>query len=183
MQNHYFIGISVPSFLVAQADRFRSNYDLQAHYKVIPQIEDFHVTLLYLGAVPNEQLAPLISTLRDIAADHPSFPLHIDGLSYFGSAPRPRVVYLEVRQTPPLSALRHAVATRVTKQLGLPFDDRFSPHITIAKKLRSKEGPQIEKERIEPVEIDVPTFSLFTVHPKSSPKYEPVETFEMRARD
>jgi RNA 2',3'-cyclic 3'-phosphodiesterase len=177
MLQHYFIGIKIPSTFEDQVMDFKVKYELDAGYKVIPHIEDLHVTLLYLGAVSEQHLPILKNMLLEIAANNLQFSLYVDGLSYFGTSSGPRVVYLSVEKSPNLSALQKEVETAVAKQLDMPMSDRFTPHITIAKKRKMTEKILIQKEKFEPIEVQVYSFSLFSVHPKKSPKYEAIETF------
>ncbi len=180
MECHYFIGIPMPSSISEQAERFQTKYQLQTHYKVIPHMADLHITLLYIGAMTNTQRESLQSNLQTIANHHALFSLQIDGLSYFGSETGPRVVYLNVQNVPALTALQKAIAKDATALLDMPMSDRFTPHVTIAKKRKPTKGPIIKKEIIEPIDMPVPSFSLFAVHPKKSPKYEEVTIFKLQ---
>ena len=56
MQQHYFIGIKIPSTFEDQIEEFKNKYELDTAYKVIPHVEDLHVTLLYLGAMEEQHL-------------------------------------------------------------------------------------------------------------------------------
>ncbi len=179
MQQHYFIGIKIPGTFESQVEAFIEKYQLRATYKVIPHIEDLHVTLLYLGAVADNHLPVLKKNLSEIAVGNPPFLLHVDGLSYFGSSSGPRVVYLSVEKSVALSALQTEIESTVANQLGRPISDRFIPHITIAKKLTSTDELFIQKENFQPIEVSVQSYSLFAVHPEKSPKYEAIETFAL----
>ncbi|MEK5069028.1 RNA 2',3'-cyclic phosphodiesterase [Sporosarcina sp. FSL K6-1508] len=177
MQQHYFIGIKVPSTFKDQVEDFKKKYELDATYKVIPHTEDLHVTLFYVGAVGEQYLHTLKKSLAEVAAAHSSFSIYMDGLSYFGPSSGPRVVYLSVGQSPKLSALQKEVESTVAKQLDMPISDRFTPHVTIAKKRKTADKLSIQKEDFKPIEVQVYSFSLFTIHPERSPKYEAIETF------
>ena len=71
----------------------------------------------------------------------------------------------------------------VAQQLDMPISDRFTPHVTIAKKRKTSDKVIIQKENFEPIEIPVQSFSLFSVHPEKSPKYESIETFQLNSQD
>lgn len=180
MEQHYFIGVKVPTHFEAQVEQVRERYRLRDTYKVIPHIEDFHVTLLYLGAVSEHRLSSLKQMLAVIAGRHLSFSIDIDGLSYFGSSSGPRVVYLAINHCVPLTSLQREINTAVSHHLALPLFNRFVPHVTIAKK-RKDSGPVfIEKETFKPIEVLVQSFSLFAVHPHKTPKYEAIESFHLQ---
>lgn len=179
MQQHYFIGIHIPSTFKDTVEMFKKKYQLEAAYKVIPHLKDLHVTLLYLGAV-SDKLLPLLKTeLSEIATRHQAFSIYVDGLSYFGASTGPRVVYLSVEESSALSTLQREIEQNVAKQLERPISDRFIPHVTIAKKRKTADDLVIQMEKVQPIEVRVQSFSLFAVHPDKSPKYEAIETFEL----
>lgn len=180
MQQHYFIGVKIPVHFGDLVAKYKEKYRFHKFYKVIPHIEDLHVTLLYLGAVSNDNLSSLTLKLREIADGYSQFPMNVDGLSYFGSSSGPRVIYLSIRESAELKSLQNEIASSVSKQIGLPVSDRFIPHITIAKKRKNTDKLFIEKETYDPIEVLVDGFSLFTIHPKKSPKYEAIKTFKHR---
>lgn len=182
MLQHYFIGIKIPSGFEDQIEDFKKKYELNTTYKVIPHVEDLHVTLFYLGAVKEQHLPLILNSLSEIAIDHSSFSLHIDGLSYFGPSSGPRVVYLSVSESMELLPLQREIEITVATQLNMPILDRFTPHVTIAKKRKTMDKLLIQKEKFEPIEVPVYSFSLFTVHPKMSPKYEAIQTFQLQRK-
>lgn len=179
MVQHYFIGIKVPSTFENLMEEYKEKYHLSEAYKVIPHVEDLHVTLLYLGAMTMESIPLLNRTLPKIAVKHSSFDMQVNGISYFGSPSGPRVVYLSVEKSSVLSALQKEINHFVAEQFDKPVSDQFTPHITIAKKRKTTDELFIQKERWKPIEVPVHSFSLFTVHPEKSPKYEAIETFEL----
>lgn len=178
MQKHYFIGIKIPSTFGNQVKEFQEKYELDTAFKVIPHTEDLHVTLFYLGSVAEQHLPTLKSKLSVIAAVNPQFSIYVDGLSYFGSSFSPRVVYLSIGKSLHLSALQKEVEITIAKQLEMPISDRFTPHVTIAKKRKTMVKLSIQEENFEPIEVPVHSFSLFTIHPEKTPKYEAIETFQ-----
>ncbi len=179
MQQHYFIGINIPSTFKDPIEMFKMKYQLESAYKVIPHLEDLHVTLLYLGVVSDELLPSLKAELSEIATRHSTFPMHVDGLSYFGASNGPRVVYLSVAESTALSSLQRKIEHSVAKQLDRPISERFTPHVTIAKKRKITGDYVIQKEKVQPIEVAVQSFSLFAVHPDKSPKYEAIETYRL----
>ena len=62
----------------------------------------------------------------------------------------------------------------------LESDNRFTPHITIAKKRKINGEFPIQKETSTPIQFHVDRFSLFRIHPSKSPKYEAIETFQYK---
>lgn len=177
MHSHYFIGINTPSSIEERVKHYREKHSLATAYKAIPHMDDLHITLLFIGALPEDKLAPLKRHLAAIAQEHEKFKLATDGLSYFGSPKGPRVVYLSVEPSTSLHALQQSIAAIGKKDLAIESDNRFTPHITIAKKRKIAEDFPIQKEAFTPIEFHVDGFSLFTIHPSKSPKYEIIEHF------
>ena len=180
MDNHYFIGLHVPSDLASPVEKIRNNYRLREAYKVIPHIEDLHVTLLFLGPVSETKLPELSGKFAIIAEDHFSFSLTVDGISNFGSNSSPSVIYLSIVDHPVLNSLQKDIATTVNNILSKPITDHFVPHITIAKKWKGFDNFYFKKEKWAPIEVSVPDFSLFCIHPNKVPKYEAVRTFTLK---
>lgn len=180
MQHHYFIGIKAPASSEGLVKQYKEKYGLSKAYKVIPHLDDLHITLLFIGALSEQKVAPLRETLSTLAENHSNFLLTVDGLSFFGSPRGPRVVYLSVQQSTELDALQNSVASIGAEQLGIEPDNRFTPHITIAKKRKINGDFPIQKETCTPLPFHVDGFSLFRIHPSTTPKYEAVQTFSLK---
>lgn len=101
-------------------------------------IENVHLTLQFLGAVPEERLVPLRSALTSAAGEGRPLALEVKGAGGFPSARRPRVVWVGVGgEVEALAGLAAAVGRRLAP-LGFPPEDRpFSPHLTLG---RAREG-------------------------------------------
>lgn len=180
MQHHYFIGIKAPASIEELVTQYREKYGLSKAYKAIPHLDDLHITLLFIGALTEEKVGPLQERLASLAGNHSEFQLTVDGLSFFGSPKGPRVVYLSVQQSTELNALQNSVASIGADQLGIEPDNRFTPHITIAKKRKINGDFPIQKESCTPLPFHVNGFSLYKIHPSTTPKYEAVQTFSLK---
>ncbi|SIT84726.1 RNA 2',3'-cyclic phosphodiesterase [Edaphobacillus lindanitolerans] len=180
MQAHYFIGIRMPEQVRPIAEDFQESKDLRKHYKSIPHPEDLHVTLFFIGALDGEKVAALSDSLHSAAQRHAPFVARLDRFDFFGSAAGPRVVYLGFSPSKPLADLQKDVTDAVARSIGAPRkDNRFTPHVTIAKKRKTDEHPGFHPEQLDPSDIAVSSFELFTIHPSRNPKYETVETFKL----
>jgi 2'-5' RNA ligase len=91
-----------------------------------------HLTLCFLGNVPDETAEPLIQALDKI--DSLRFPLVLQNLGSFGSRSRPSVVWAGLETCPSeLSTLHHQIQA-ATRAAGLqPDAKRFHPHITLGR--------------------------------------------------
>lgn len=94
--------------------------------------ENHHITLAFLGEVPQERLEDAQDVLARCAADFPAPRLALDGFSYFGRKEN-AILILRVKSEPDLEAL-HSRLIRELHAEGLPADPGpFSPHITLAR--------------------------------------------------
>jgi len=92
--------------------------------------ENFHLTLRFMGDIPEPQADDLHAELWEVEA-HP-FEIQLEGIGQFGKA-KPHAVWAGVRMTPELKQLqlRHEAAAR---RAGLdPEPRKFTPHVTIAR--------------------------------------------------
>jgi 2'-5' RNA ligase len=93
--------------------------------------EQMHLTLLFLGEVPEERLEILCCALSTIEI----FPFTLN-FSRTGCFPRPsspRVLWAGVDRQPVLTELAQRVR-KATESCGIQIDERaFSPHITLAR--------------------------------------------------
>jgi len=179
MSAHYFIGIKAPAAIRPIASSFQHQYHLSDTYKVLPHEEDLHMTLLFIGALADPHITPMKEVLSSLSPQHKKFQLEINHFAYFGSPKGPRVVYLGMDDSAALSSLQQAIYSRCQNITGRTDANRFTPHITIAKKLKPAAGKPIVKEEFTGVPFQVDGFSLFTIHPDQSPKYEEIGYFEL----
>lgn len=103
--------------------------------------DSLHITLHFLGATP---LHTVRAVLQSVHA--PSFVLSINGVGTFPSLSNPNVVWVGVRPSLELSALKSAVDSAL-EEAGLAKPDRnshFTPHVTIA---RMKTPPRSRRKR------------------------------------
>jgi 2'-5' RNA ligase len=92
--------------------------------------ENLHLTLLFLGELPERRLEDMDTAFRQVRA--PGFETALAGLGLFGGS-KPRVAYAGVAETP---ALRHLQAKVETAARGAGHDEparRFTPHVTLAR--------------------------------------------------
>jgi 2'-5' RNA ligase len=101
--------------------------------------ENVHLTLQFLGAVPEERVAAVEAALRDAAATAGRpLSLAVHGAGGFPNARRPRVVWAGLEgDVAPLAALVAELGRRLAK-LGFPPEERpFAPHLTLG---RARDG-------------------------------------------
>jgi 2'-5' RNA ligase len=94
--------------------------------------ENLHVTLKFIGEVPEAKLAAIRRALTQVCSDQ-AVTLDFRGLGFFPDERHPRVLWAGVEASPNLVGLA-ADIEKATETLGIPREQRpFSPHLTLAR--------------------------------------------------
>jgi RNA 2',3'-cyclic 3'-phosphodiesterase len=94
--------------------------------------QNLHVTLKFMGEVPETKLTATCSALAGGRSDQP-VTLEFRGLGFFPNEKRPRVFWAGIDASPNLKTLA-ADLERAMEKLGIPREQRpFSPHLTLAR--------------------------------------------------
>ncbi|HWG89396.1 MAG TPA: RNA 2',3'-cyclic phosphodiesterase [Candidatus Thermoplasmatota archaeon] len=159
---------------------------LGADLKVVAP-ENLHLTLKFLGEVPDGKTSAVETALREAAAGVAPFTMDLVGLGTFPPRGAPRVVWAGVQGAEPLTQ----VATRfetAARALGFAREERaFSPHVTLAR-ARSPRGKEdvirfVQAHRDEPLgEVRVEELRLMRSELRpTGPVYTPVLTVRLEA--
>lgn len=98
-------------------------------------VEQFHLTLRFIGEVDNGVFADVADSLADVHV--PPFALHLSGVGHFPPRGAPRVLWAGVADGAPLARLHDKIERRL-QSLGLDPDGRkFHPHVTLARLKRA----------------------------------------------
>jgi 2'-5' RNA ligase len=132
-----FVALEIPSAvreeLSALIKVFRA-VSPQTHW-VRP--ENLHLTLKFIGEVPEEKLEGIRAALGGIRLDQPC-TIDFRGLGFFPNEKQPRVLWAGVEASPNLKSLA-ADIERAMEPLGIPREQRpFSPHLTLSRFERSR---------------------------------------------
>ncbi|WP_345243371.1 RNA 2',3'-cyclic phosphodiesterase [Pontibacillus salipaludis] len=176
---HYFIGIPLSPSLQQRLGFIQDKVAPYVSYKKWTNHQDFHITLTFLGSVAENKVEELRDRMRHLSKVRSSFSLPLTGLGTFGEHDQPRVLWAGVEKVDALVQLYTGVSEECEKA-GYPKEKRsYSPHITLAKKWKGDQ--QLRKPLDEIVEFEetyvVDHFSLFRIHPGTTPMYEEVEKF------
>jgi len=100
--------------------------------------ENLHVTLKFIGEVPDTKTAEVASILRVLCGVYQgvrSHPVNLcfRGLGFFPDDKRPRVFWVGIEASANLKGLSADIG-KATEKLGIPNERRpFSPHLTLAR--------------------------------------------------
>lgn len=142
LQHNYriFIGAFPQGEIAGRLQAVREHYDPTTARITAP-----HVTLAGTywrrGPATAEQEAETMARLQAIGGELAAFPLHLGGIALFTPTARP-VIYLQVELTPALLAVRAAVLAI----LGRDKHQHFTPHLTLAMRLKGPAARQMLDE-------------------------------------
>lgn len=110
--------------------------------------QTIHLTLKFLGEVPDAQVTDVVATMRACCAGIAPFAVRAAGVGAFPDARRPRVVVVHVEAPEPLFELNRRLED-ASEELGLGREDRrYVPHLTLGR-LKGSKGVAPLVDRIE----------------------------------
>jgi len=140
-----FVGIPIacPAPLAQVLEELRA---CGADLKVVAP-ENLHVTLKFLGEIPEAQAEPILARLR--AAGMPvDYSLEVRDVGAFPDWKKFNVVWAGLKDQGEL-ARSFALSEKTFAELGFPVEGRpFSPHVTVARK-RSDRGKDSAKRVLD----------------------------------
>jgi RNA 2',3'-cyclic 3'-phosphodiesterase len=96
--------------------------------------EGRHLTLKFLGQVPDDRVGEIASALREAAARHVSFEAAFDRIGGFPNLRRPRVLWVGIGPGAEPMARLAADVDRALAALGFEAEQRpFHAHLTLAR--------------------------------------------------
>ncbi len=179
-----FVAIELPDSI---KDRLRSLTDRlrRSHARASwVKAERIHLTLRFMGDVPEEDADRLRGLLAGRYAGLDGFELRVRGLGAFPNARKPSVVWAGV--TPLEGALERgqAIAEEGARAIGLkPEKRRFRPHLTLARIRDVRQTGDLPRRLGIERDFDAGSFSVSSVSlfsselTRSGPIYERIEEF------
>lgn len=101
-----------------------------------------HLTLHFLGHLPVAQVEQLPTRLEPLVAAHQRFGLSAHGVGAFPNLSHAQVLWAGIAGPglPQLLTLQRELGGALT-QAGIPLEDRFHPHLTLARVRRPLRAP------------------------------------------
>lgn len=131
-----FIAIELPQDILAQLGQLQAQLKAALPRGSVRWVrpEGIHLTLKFLGEVPQSQLDLIKSALAEVGRRSPPFTFGVGQAGCFPNAHRPRVVWIGVQEPGNwLNRLQRAVESAMTP-LGYPPENRsFTPHLTLGR--------------------------------------------------
>jgi 2'-5' RNA ligase len=131
-----FIAIELPPAILKALgdlqDRLKQDVPPKLVRWVRPQ--GIHLTLKFLGDVPQAKVDAIAEALQDACAPHAPFSLSVGGMGCFPNPRRPRVVWVGVDEPSGALVRLQRDVERAIGPLGFPPEKRrFSPHLTLGR--------------------------------------------------
>ncbi len=182
-----FFAIDLPQSTIASAERLMETFRISPAAVGWVRAGNLHVTLKFLGDVPESNISALCDAVRGAVSGFANFRLTIEGMGMFPNQTRPRVVWFGAGgDTASLSKLESLVTKKI-QPLGYPADERpFTAHITIGRvKSQTARGELIRLVHSNQKIFvgEVPVDSLMLYESKLSPGgsiYSVIESFQLR---
>jgi 2'-5' RNA ligase len=97
------------------------------------QPESIHLTLKFLGEVPDERV-PQVAEALDALGELRSFLFEMEGIGYFGNPRSPRVIWTGIRMPNVMLTTIQKKCEDVLAVLGFPPEARaYLPHLTLGR--------------------------------------------------
>ncbi|MFB3904667.1 MAG: RNA 2',3'-cyclic phosphodiesterase [Acidobacteriota bacterium] len=134
-----FVAVSLPPEVRARLEEYGKELKSLGLYGTYPKADSFHLTLKFLGNIPEQKVDPVGAALERAVVGIAPFQLQVRGLGVFPNPSSARVVWIGVEQSEPLALLQERVEQGL-ESLEFPREDRpFRPHLTLAR-LKSKDN-------------------------------------------
>jgi RNA 2',3'-cyclic 3'-phosphodiesterase len=139
--------------------------------------EKLHVTIAFLGTVPEDRVAPLIGKLERAIASLPRCTLRFDALGGFPTDNRARVAWAGAR-TADGAFLRLAAVVRAAAREVTAVDEKLAVlHVTVARLLEQQKLPPLS---FTPHSMEVAAITLFeTIPAEATTRYEILKRFDL----
>ncbi len=182
-----FIAIEIPENIKQQMVEVQRRIRNAAVDASWPRPEGMHLTLKFLGDIPESKIPDITNALRLAVEGISRFPLGIQGVGTFPNARNARVVWLAVTGDLEKLTLLQAGVEDAMARLGMERENRaFSPHLTLAriKYIRSRESLLEAIEQVKDVKL--PGFQVNAVSlmkselKRSGAEYTEIARVELR---
>jgi 2'-5' RNA ligase len=166
-----FIAIDIPDDIRADLGDLQKELagrvDIRKGDLKLVEPESMHLTLKFLGEVPDNQVAEVCNITKDVAARHAAFDLDVKEVGSFGGRSA-RVLWVGAGlRSPELLRLQQDLEAQLA-QAGWPKEARqFSAHLTLCRIRNSKAG-----EKLGQLVEQYNNFDLGTVRADSLSVYE-----------
>jgi 2'-5' RNA ligase len=131
-----FVAISLPDAVTDEVEKAQRQLRDAFPGKLVrwTKREQFHLTLKFLGDVPESRVPELVSSLRESCMPFSELPLRAERIGFFPDARFPRVMWVGVHdENNVLSQLQSAIEDAVKGFTAERPEKRFTGHVTLGR--------------------------------------------------
>ncbi|MER2192875.1 MAG: RNA 2',3'-cyclic phosphodiesterase [Solibacillus sp.] len=184
-ETHYFWAVRIPDDVKQTIHGELTQIKPIFQFKRWVDVNDYHITLAFLGSVNPQQLSSVIRLVGDAIKKQKAFMLEIEGLNVFGSQKSPRVFWGAVNEVKPLFQLQEIVH-KTCLAAGFSLETRpYHPHITLARKWGGNEDFKMDDLVThnpfgkKGLSFQVSEIVLYKSNLEKTPKYESIAAFSL----
>lgn len=129
-----FVAVEIPEPIQALLKPVQTHLQSQIHKGTSwTKPGNFHLTLKFLGDVHPEAIHDVSEALQRVIDRHPPFSIDFGGIGAFPNLARPRVIWIGIKQGASTVTRLAKLVNHELTQLGFSTDNRFHPHLTLAR--------------------------------------------------
>ncbi len=167
MTKRIFLGIKIPVEQKLLGTLSEIKKTLKNDYIKWVEINNLHLTLLFLGDINEEIISDIISKLKMVENKVSNFKITFRNIGVFKNVYHPRVIWIGIEPIEEMQKLKAEIDKLITT-IGLSFksEEKFHPHLTIARPKNLKDPSKLKFfiDRYEGIilqEVNITKFQLF----------------------
>jgi len=144
-----FVAIELPEAVQRRLARLQQALGWAGSGVKWVRAEQIHLTLKFLGEVPDGQVPAVCEAVQAVAARHGSMTLAVSGVGCFPQRGAARVVWVGIMNPPEALIACQQELERALEELGFAAETRpFHPHLTLGRVKNVQTGYELRR-RIE----------------------------------
>jgi len=131
-----FIALPLPNAIISQLDRVQKRLQRTCPDRCIRWVNPrtIHLTLFFVGEIPEARIAQINQVLSEIAEPYPAFGFTVENLGTFPNFQRPNVIWVGVGDRDHKLADLHRAINGGMARIGFsPETRKLTPHLTIGR--------------------------------------------------
>ena len=138
-----FVAVELPEAAREEVERLQETLQRSGADVKWVEPENLHLTLKFLGEIPEDQAGQVEEALRSAISSFRPFSFQLKGIGAFPRVNSPRVLWVGVGEGNLQLTELGATVEKCCLAVGFPAEDRpFSPHLTIG---RIRPGPGLTR--------------------------------------
>ncbi|MEK3887636.1 RNA 2',3'-cyclic phosphodiesterase [Bacillus sp. FSL K6-3431] len=178
--SHYFFALVLPNEVKQRLKQINEELQARFPFKNWVHLEDYHITLAFLGHADEPQLQEAIKLSEKAIKNTSTFFLELGTIGIFGPAKAPRILWMGTKEADSLIDVQKRVYQACIHAKFKLDEKPFKSHITLARKWIGANEFLLETNSHD-MKFKATEVALFRTNPKNTPKYEKVQSFKLQA--